>query len=88
MKSTDELEQLPNIGNSLAQLLRESGINKPDELYEAGAIQTFLRIKAVDPDACFSKLCALEGAVEGIRWHNLSKEKRDELKYFFTKLNM
>ncbi len=44
----------------------------------------FIRIKAIDPDACFSKLCALEGAVEGIRWHNLSKEKKSELKHFFS----
>lgn len=81
-----KLEDLPNIGGSLADLLRESGINTPDELYETGAIQAFIRIRAVDSSACFSKLCALEGAVEGIRWHGLSKDKKAALKHFFTML--
>lgn len=87
MKHTDatpKLEDLPNIGDVLADLLRESGINTPDDLLETGAIQAFIRIKAIDADACYSKLCALEGAVEGIRWHNLPKEKKAELQHFFT----
>ncbi len=27
-------------------------------------------------------LCALEGAIQGIRWHGLSKERKEELKQF------
>ena len=87
METTAKLENLPNIGHTLANLLRETGINSPDDLYKTGAIQAFLRIKAVDSDACLSKLCALEGAVEGIRWHNLSPEKKAELKHFFKLVN-
>jgi len=84
METTPKLENLPNIGGTLADLLNEAGINTPDDLYETGAIQAFIRIKAIDPCACFSKLCVLEGAVEGIRWHNLSQEKKTELQHFFT----
>jgi len=87
MEATPKLESLPNIGHTLADLLREAGIISPDDLYKTGAIQAFLRIKAVDSDACLSKLCALEGAVEGIRWHNLSSEKKAELKHFFKLVN-
>jgi DNA transformation protein and related proteins len=83
MENFHELEKLPNIGACLAQLLVKTGINTPDDLYETGSIQAFIRIKAIEPDACFSKLCALEGAVEGIRWHYLSREKKLELKQFF-----
>jgi DNA transformation protein and related proteins len=54
MENTNQLEKLPNIGSNLAQLLRESGINTPQELYENGAIQTFMRLRAVDPEACLS----------------------------------
>lgn len=82
-----KLEDLPNIGTALAELLRETGINSPDELYRNGTIQAFLRIKAIDKDACFSKLCAIEGAIEGIRCHNLSKQKKAELRQFFSLLN-
>jgi DNA transformation protein len=87
METSVKLEDLPNIGTTLAELLHETGINSPEELYENGTFQAFIRIKAIDPDACFSKLCALEGAIEGIRWHNLSKEKKSELKQFFTLIN-
>jgi DNA transformation protein and related proteins len=83
-----KLEDLPNIGSTLADLLREAGINSPDELYSVGAIQAFIRIRAVDSDACLCKLCALEGAVEGIRWHTLPKDRKAELKYFFTKIKI
>lgn len=83
-KLLDKLEDLRNIGATLAALLHETGINSPEELYETGTFKAFMRVKAVDPDACFSKLCAFEGAVEGIRWHKLSKEKKAELKHFFA----
>jgi len=84
MESKNQLEDLPNIGITLAQLLHETGIDTPEDLKETGAIQAFIRIRAIDPDACFSKLCAIEGAVEGIRWHHLSVEKKAELKHFFA----
>lgn len=81
------LNELPNIGATLASQLEEAGIHTPDELRVAGSMQAFIRINAIEPDACFNKLCALEGAIEGIRWHGLSRQKKDELKYFFDKLN-
>ncbi len=64
---SNRLEDLPDSGAALAELLHETGINSTDGLYGNGAFQAFIRIRAVDPDACFSKLCALEGTVEGIR---------------------
>jgi DNA transformation protein len=85
---TPKLEDLPNIGSTLAGLLRETGINTPDDLYSIGAVQAFIRISAVDSEACFSKLCALEGAVEGIRWHSLPKDKKAELHHFFTSMSI
>jgi DNA transformation protein and related proteins len=84
MEANQTLEDLPNIGSTLAGLLQEAGINTPADLYDIGSLQAFIRVKAIDNDACFSKLCALEGAVEGIRWHSLSKAKKEELKSFFS----
>jgi DNA transformation protein len=40
----------------------------------------------VDKDACLSKLCALEGAVQGIRWHQLSADRKEELNRFIKTL--
>jgi DNA transformation protein len=86
-ETNNKLEDLPNIGGTLAELLHKTGINSPEELYKNGTFQAFLKIKAIDTEACFSKLCAIEGAIEGIRWHNLSKEKKAELKQFFSMVN-
>ena len=84
MSAVLKLEELPNIGHTLADLLRKAGIETPEDLFDAGTLQAYIRIQAIDPDACYSKLCAIEGAIEGIRWHSLSEEKRKELKQFFA----
>lgn len=87
MEANQTLEDLPNIGPTLAALLREAGINTPSALYEVGSLQAFIRIKSIDCGACYSKLCAIEGAVEGIRWHSLPKAKKKELKFFFNSVS-
>lgn len=78
----NKLTDLPNIGKALAEKLIEVGIKTPEDLFEIGAEEAFLRIKMKDKDACLSKLCALDGAVKGIMWHNLTADRKQELKYF------
>lgn len=77
------LEDAPNIGKVLAACLREVGISDIDELKKVGSKEAFIRICEKDPTACFCKLCALEGATENIRWHNLDPKTKDELRNFF-----
>lgn len=78
-----ELSLLPNIGKIVEQQLNEVGIETIEQLIEVGSKQAWLRIKSIDESACVNRLYALEGAVEGIRWHNLSVEVKDELKKFY-----
>ena len=75
-ESTHRLEDLPNIGDTLTALLKSAGINSPEELYENGTVQAFLRIRAIDPGACYSKLCALEGAIEGSGGINFQEKRK------------
>lgn len=77
------LEQLPNIGKVLAQRLEQIGIHTEEELQTLGAEQVFLQIKTIDEGACLSQLCAIEGAIQGIRWHNLDKLRKYELNEFY-----
>lgn len=77
-----ELKSLPNIGKELEKMLIQADIKSAEELKQTGSENAFIRIKTIDPSACISKLCALEGAVQGIRWHNLSAERKQELKEF------
>ena len=78
----NDLTKQPNIGKVLAEKLVQAGINNINELKAVGSENAFLRIRAFDEGACLSMLFALEGAVEGIRWHDLSASKKLELRHF------
>lgn len=80
------LRDLPNIGKELEKLLVQVGLDTPEKLREAGTREAFFRVKAIDPTACQSKLYAIDGAVKGIRWHNLPVEEKQELNKFFKSL--
>ncbi len=79
-----KLSDLPNIGKKLEEQLNEVGIETIEQLKEVGSKQAWLDIKAIDDSACINRLCALEGAIQGIRWHNLSDEVKRELKQFYN----
>lgn len=78
-----ELSKLPNIGAVVEQQLNKAGIQTVEQLREAGAREAWLRIQAFDPSACYNRLCGLEGALQNIRWHNLTNEVKQELKAFY-----
>ena len=76
------LTEMPNIGKVVAEKLILAGITSPEELKAIGSEQAFIRLQTIDETACLSMLQALEGAVQGIRWHNLPRERKEELKEF------
>lgn len=79
----EDLLQLPNIGEVLAEKLRGIGIASYDELASMGSIKAVLMIKDEDLSACYNMLYAIEGAIKGVRWHALPKEERGKLKEAF-----
>lgn len=79
-----KLSTLSNIGNVLEVQLFQVGIETVEQLETLGSKQAWLRIKEVDPSACFNRLCALEGAIQGIRWHDLRDEAKEDLKAFYN----
>ena len=83
------LSESPNIGPTLADLLVEIGINHQEELAEVGSTEAIMQLASIDRNrVCLLMLYALEGAVQGIRWHGLSQIRKDELKDFYnTKLS-
>jgi DNA transformation protein and related proteins len=83
MKAQNELTDLQNIGIVVAGKLKEAGIKTPEELRAIGAEQAFIRLQSIDETACFSMLQGLEGAIQNVRWHNLPKERKEELRQFF-----
>ena len=81
------LSKLPNIGGVLESRLNHIGITEPAELFELGSKQAFIRLRQKNAGACLSTLCALEGAIEGIRWHSLPSTVKTELKAFYKNLS-
>lgn len=79
-----KLSDLPNIGKEVERQLNEVGIMTSDDLKEIGSRDAWLKIQEIDPSACYNRLCALEGAVEGIRWHDLDSNTKKKLKDFYN----
>ena len=77
---------MPNIGHELEERLTRVGILSPSQLQEMGSIKAFQLLHAADPDACINMLYALEGAVQNIRWHNLTKSTKQELLFYFKEI--
>ena len=79
-----ELSKLPNIGKIVEKQLNDVGINTVDDLINIGSKEAWLKIKKVDESACLNRLMALEGAIQNIRWHNLSQDDKKNLKEFYS----
>ena len=79
-----ELSKLPNIAAKLEAQLTDVGKTTFDELKQIGSREAWLRILAKDPSACIMRLSSLEGAIQGVRWHNLDDETKKSLKEFYS----
>jgi DNA transformation protein and related proteins len=80
------LSSLPNIGKSLSIKLEQVDILTPRQLLDEGSKQAFFRIRKLDPGACIDMLYALEGAVQGVRWHSLDDTVKKDLKLFYNSI--
>jgi len=81
-----QLTKLPNIGPTLAEKLERAEIHSEGELKAIGSEQAIIRIATIEnSNACINMLYALEGAIQGIRWHGLSKERKAELLEFYRR---
>ncbi len=84
----NDFAKVPNIGNVLAKKLNNIGISSIEELQSTGSREVFLRLRIVDPTTCVNTLCALEGAVQNIRWHHLDDKTKADLKFFYHEVSM
>ena len=83
-----ELSDLPNIGKTLAEKLNIIGILNEQDLKEIGSENAIIKIATIENNGvCINMLYALEGAIQQIRWHNLSNKTKQELKEFYKMIN-
>jgi len=79
-----KLTDSPNIGTTLAAKLEDIGVTSLDEIRNTGSKELLTRLAARDRNGvCLLMLYALEGTVQGIRWHGLSQEQKEELRSFY-----
>ncbi|NVN94001.1 MAG: TfoX/Sxy family DNA transformation protein [Bacteroidetes bacterium] len=83
----NELSKLPNIGEVLAAKLLQAGINNEKELKACGSENALIKLATIaNNDVCINMLYAIEGAIQGIRWHQLDTFCKQELKEFYHQL--
>jgi DNA transformation protein len=80
------LTEYPNIGKVLACELNKIGIDNIEELIKIGSAEAVFEICIASDKGCINMLYALEGAIKGIRWHDLSKEQKTIVKNQFEEL--
>ena len=75
------MTDLPNIGTVLAERLDQAGIKTPAQLADLGSVEALQRVRRTCREdlPCRNMLCALEGAIRGIRWHGIPAPEREEL---------
>jgi len=79
-----DLIDLPNLGEVVVAQLARAGITTPAQLRRSGSVGAALRLEAMGVSVCASKLCALEGAIRGIRWHSIPAAERTALQKRFA----
>ena len=62
-----------------------SCITNKDALESIGSKEAWLNIQSIDSSACINRLMALEGAIQGVRWHDLDSQTKENLKDFYNK---
>ena len=66
------IEQIPNVGRSLAAELRAMGIDSLEALMRVGFWDAWLQLRRHNPERdCVPACLALAGAVAGVRWNHL-----------------
>ena len=76
----EKLDELCNIGAVLAERLRSAGVETPSALKDLGSVEALRRVRQISDDGpCLNMLCALEGAIRGVRWHSIPQDERTRL---------
>lgn len=71
--------QLRNIGPKSAAWLRQVGLRTEEDLRAAGSVEAFMRVRRAGFRPSLNLLYALEGALQGCHWQEVSQARRQEM---------
>ena len=75
------IEQIPNVGRSLAAELRAMGIDSLEALMRVSFWDAWLQLRRHNPERdCVPACLALAGAVAGVRWNHLPPKVRADIR--------
>ena len=78
---SERIDSLPNLGPKTARMLEEVGISTVSDLRAIGAVDAWRRIKFAYPKrVTLVGLYAIEAALRGCPWTNLSDDVREDLR--------
>ena len=75
-----DVGDLPNLGPTSAGWLRAAGLRTRADLEVAGPVGAFLAVKAAGFPATLNLLWALDAALRGIDWRDLTPADKDRLR--------
>jgi DNA transformation protein len=75
----DELQELKNLGKTSAQWLHAVGIHNANDLRRLGAVSAYQAVRARGFRASKVLLYAIEGALLGVHWNDLSPGHKAQL---------
>lgn len=73
------LHDLPNLGPQSCQWLAAIGIASAEQLLAEDPFAVYVRLKNAQPKVSLNMLYALIGAVEGMHWQQVQRERRAEI---------
>lgn len=79
----NDLTKTMNIGKETARKLNEVGVDSYEKLVFLGTEQIFKRLQTKDSNTCINLLYSIEGAIEGVKWDEIPKQRKVELTEFF-----
>ena len=79
------LKDLPNLSVRMEVMLYEAGVMSVNHLYQMGAKQCWLKLKAINQHVGFQTLLALQGAITGHHAAALPLATRAELNAWFQR---
>jgi len=71
----------------MEEILVDAGVENAVKLKELGAAKAAFKVYQQNPESVM-RLAALEGALQGTRWHNISDHDKAQLESQFRELCM
>ncbi len=73
------LASLPGLGPKSQAMLEGAGIRSVAQLRELGAVAAYVAVKRANGNPSLNLLWALEGALTGMPWQQVARERRTSL---------